>query len=101
MKYRVEVTSAATADIEAAYLYIQRDSPENARNWRLGLYSAAASLEQFPHGCGFALENDVLPFDVRQKLYGNYRILFTVDETKVVILRVRHAARLPLRRDDF
>jgi len=48
-----------------------------------------------PRRCRVAPEDEVLRCDLRQLLYGNYRILFTVsDATRTVfVLHVRHAAR--------
>ena len=75
MKYRVEVTPSAEAEIDDAYLYIHGDSPQSAARWRQGLYQVAEDLSLFPEGYGYALENERLDFEVRQKLYGNHRIL--------------------------
>ena len=95
--YRVDATPSAEADVEEAYLYIRDDSPEDAARWRQGLYEIADTLSRFPEGCSYALENDFVDFEVRQKLSGNYRILLTVEDDREIILGVRHAARLPLR----
>ncbi len=67
MKYRVEITPTAESDIEKAYCFIRRDSPVNAARWRRKLYELAEALSRFPEGCGFALENDFVDFEVRQK----------------------------------
>jgi plasmid stabilization system protein ParE len=40
MKYRVEITSEAEAEIKEAYLWIHGDSPANAARWRQGLLDA-------------------------------------------------------------
>ena len=99
MAYRVEITAEAEADLDACYRYIADDSPANALRWwqrcvmeRLGLSPESYSL---------APENDAVPFEVRQKLYGNYRILFTIHHDRVVVLHIRHAARLPLKPDQM
>ena len=101
MKYRVEITPSAEADIDEAYRYIGDDSPENAVKWRQGLHDVAETLSRFPEGCGYALENDALQFEARQKLYGNYRILFTIEGDRVIVLNVRHAARRRMRTDEI
>ncbi len=101
MKYRVEITPSAEADIDEAYRYIRNDSPENAAKWRQGLYQIAENLTLFPEGCSYALENEALDFEVRQKLYGNYRVLLTIDDDRVIVLNVRHAARLPMKAGDI
>ena len=100
MKYQVEVTPSAQSDIETAYVYISHDSPENAARWRQGLYDIAKTLARFPDGCSYALENQVVDFEVRQKLYSNYRILFTIEDDRVIVLNVRHAAQ-PLKADEL
>jgi len=55
----------------------------------------------FPDGCSFALENEAVDFSVRQKLYGNYRILFTIERDRVIVLNVRHAAWQTLKDDEI
>ena len=61
----------------------------------------AETLARFPDGCSYALENEVVDFEVRQKLYGDYRILFTIEGDNVTVLTVRHAARLPVKADEL
>jgi plasmid stabilization system protein ParE len=101
MAYRVEITPQAEADLDQGYCYIARDSPKNALRWWRRFYDVVARLSLFPEAYGHAPENDAVSFDVRQKLYGNYRILFTIDGERVVVLRIRHAARLPLPPDEL
>lgn len=96
MKYRIEITPTAAAEIEAAYLHIAEDAPLNATRWRRGMYATCDSLELIPEGCSLAPENDHVEFEVRQKFYGQYRLIFTIVEDRVIILHVRHGARLPL-----
>ena len=57
-------------------------------------------LALFPEACTLAPEDDAVSFEVRQKLYGNYRILFTLQDQRVIVLHVRRAARLPLEPED-
>jgi len=101
MKYRVEITPSAESDVEEAYCYIRDDSPVNAVRWRKKLYEIASTLSQFPEGCGISLENDFVDFEVRQKLHGSYRILFTIDGNRVIVLHVRHGARRTMRPDEI
>jgi toxin ParE1/3/4 len=101
MVYRVEITPEAEADLDACYRYIAEDSPANALRWWRRCYEVMDRLGLFPEASSLAPENDAVPFVVRQKLYGNYRILFTIQEQRVIVLHIRHAARLPLRPDDI
>jgi plasmid stabilization system protein ParE len=96
MACRVEITPDAEADLDEAYRYIARDSPTNALRWWQRFFDVAGRLSLFPEACAFAPENDAAGFEVRQKLYGQYRILFTIADERVIVLRIRHAARLPL-----
>lgn len=101
MKHRVELTASAAEEFEAAYLYIAATSPRNAARWRIGLYAACDSLELLPHGCSLAPENEHVNFEVRQKFYGVYRLIFTIAEDRVIILHLRHGARQPLRPEEL
>jgi plasmid stabilization system protein ParE len=96
MAYRVELTPVAETDLEEAYRYISRASPRNALRWWRRFYGVAERLSLIPEAYALAPENEAVPFEVRQKLYGNDRILFTTQDKRVIVLRVRHAARRPL-----
>jgi plasmid stabilization system protein ParE len=50
-----------------------------------------------PARCPLAPENEDHPKEIRQLVHGRYRILFTIEPGRVVILHVRHGARLPMR----
>ena len=60
-----------------------------------GLLQAAQALEQFPHRCPLAPESGAA-LEIRQLLYGRYRVLFTIARDTVYILHIRHSARQPL-----
>lgn len=100
-QFRVLVAAPAEAEIEAAYLFIREDSTANAVAWRAGLYEAALSLKSFPERCAVAPENGPFEFEIRQFLYSNYRLLFTIQGDDVVILHVRHGARLWMAADEI
>ena len=52
-----------------------------------------------------AVEHEIFPEEVRQLLYGKaknlYRVLFTIRDTTVYVLYVRHSAQAPLTIDDL
>ncbi|HZO30164.1 MAG TPA: type II toxin-antitoxin system RelE/ParE family toxin [Chloroflexota bacterium] len=54
---------------------------------------ADTTLEEFPRRCPLAPENDDFDVEIRHLLYGEFRILFTVDDNVVRVLHVRHGAR--------
>jgi len=97
MAFRVDISPAALADAEEAYLWRQQNIPERADEWFNGLLQAVFSLENFPIRCALAPISDAFERKVRQLLYGKgrgaYRILFTITEETVVVLRILHSAR--------
>lgn len=99
-RFEVLVSAPAEAEIEAAYLHIRQDAPANAAKWRGGLVDAAATLETFPERCRLAPENGAFELEIRQLVYGSYRLLFTVREKAVVILHVRHGAQEWMKPED-
>jgi len=93
MNYQVEVTQQAEQEIEAAYQWIFIDSPLISRKWFEGLLEAIDSLNTYPERCIVAREAVEVGEEVRQLLYGNYRILFVIKDTTVFILHFRHGRR--------
>jgi plasmid stabilization system protein ParE len=62
-----------------------------------GLLAVVDRLERMPFRCPLAPENESHGEEIRQMIYGSYRILFTILAGRVVILHVLHGARLPMR----
>lgn len=96
-QYLVDYTRAAAREIEEIEEWIAADSLEAAGRWIDGLLATVDRLERMPSRCPLAPENDEHANEIRQLIYGQYRILFTIRPGRVVILHVRHGARLPLR----
>jgi plasmid stabilization system protein ParE len=98
--YRVIITPEARDGIRQAYDWISEYSPDSANTWMNGLFQAILSLEKMPLRCSLAFENDLFEEELRQLFYGKkgkvYRILFTVRDTDVYILFIRHSAQKPL-----
>jgi len=101
MKYSVELSERAEHDIKDAFLYIQKNGPASPVAWREGLREKLISLESYPEAHGFAPENALSRVEVRQLLYGPFRILFQVSNEVVHVLTVRHGARRFLRADEL
>jgi plasmid stabilization system protein ParE len=96
-QYLVDFTRAAECEIEEIEEWIGADSPKAAGRWMDGLLAIVDRLERMPTRCPLAPENESHAEEIRQMIYGRYRILFTILPGRVVILHVRHGARLPLR----
>jgi hypothetical protein len=71
-----------------------------AEKWLWGISEAVTSLSKFPEGCLVSPESEAFDVIVRQLLYGKnphiYRILFSIQNDKVYILRVRSTRRQSL-----
>jgi plasmid stabilization system protein ParE len=72
-----------------------------AERWYDGLMTALSSLGQNPRRCVRVFTAEFQGAEIRQLLYGRrrgrYRILFTIREETVEIVRVLHGARAAAR----
>ena len=102
MKYRVEISSVAESEADAAFLRLsQLTSPVQASQWYGGLFKAIGSLSAMPKRCPLARENEHFSSEIRQLFYGRgrnlHRILFTILEREeastVRILHIRHSSQ--------
>lgn len=95
MRYEVVVQPVAEAELEEAYRYIWKESPERAMRWRARLLVKAESLSRWPERCALAPENDAFPEEIRHLVFGSYRLLFSILETKreVHVVHIRHGKR--------
>ena len=103
MAYRIELSPRAEADVDEIVAYISQDSPEVAKRWVTRLYEKLDGLDTFPRGCSLANEDEDCLFELRQAVFGNYRILFTIrdDDNLVWVLTIRHAARRFISPDEL
>ena len=95
MDYRVVVEQRARRDVDEIVTFIASDSPAAAYTWYENIYDHFASLASMPKRCRVAREPELEVLGIRQMSFGNYRILFTVDDDRasVHIHHVRHGAR--------
>jgi plasmid stabilization system protein ParE len=98
--YRVEPTDKALVDAGEAYFWINEGSEGGALRWYEGLMKAFRSLEKNPLRCPPAPESAFFEEEIRQLIYGKYRILFTVEGETVSVLRIRHSAQEYLKPED-
>jgi toxin ParE1/3/4 len=71
--------------------YIAADRPSAAERWIDGLVRLAAGLSRAPRRGRIVPE--VARPDLREILYGRYRLIYRLDPKRVVVLTVRHARR--------
>lgn len=106
MAFIIDVTAAAKSDIRRKMHWLATNiSRTSARNWRNKIDRAFGELSRDARSCPFAYESADLGMELREKLCGNrthvYRILFTIEGSKVIIHHIRHAAQDWLTADDF
>lgn len=107
MSYQTEFTDVADMEVQNILLWLIGKAPERVDSWQQGLEDAVASLSEMPSRCPLAPENTAFLMPVRQRLYGAYRILFTLVDVDgdgsndtVRILHVRHGAQRYMGEDD-
>ena len=96
MNHRVRLSQRARRDIEEAYLYIRRDAPLRATQWRSKLRQAVRSLKVFPKRHAVLFDEATAGRTIRQMTFGTYLVLYSVDDQVVNVLTIRHSARRPM-----
>ena len=71
---------------------IAADRPDAARRWVEELFTAAKSLSAFPEQ-GRSVPELNRP-EYRELIFGQYRVIYRVDQIRVNIITVRHGRRL-------
>ena len=94
--HRVDLTRQALRDLASARNRIARDSPLTVNKWLQGIRRTMASLGHQPPRFEVIPEAAVyaFPHEYRHVGQGGYRIIYLVEERRVLIVRVIHAARL-------
>ena len=93
-KHRVEITETAESDIREIFEFISEDSTAAAIKWVEEIERQIESLEKFPLRCPVIPEAQELGGKYHHLIYGNYRTIFRIEESIVIIMRVIHSARL-------
>ncbi|MEM9185889.1 MAG: type II toxin-antitoxin system RelE/ParE family toxin [Planctomycetota bacterium] len=89
------LSAEAVAQIASISDYIAEDSPQNAASWRAGIFQRISSLRDFPSRHEVVYTKEQAGRVVHQTFYGAYRILYTLDQSYVYVLTIRHGARVP------
>jgi toxin ParE1/3/4 len=88
---KIEWTNPAVDDVLAIKHYIARDSEAYAERFAERIIEAAESLNSLP-GRGRAVP-EANDDSIRELIFGNYRIIYRLEEERVLLLTVIHAAR--------
>lgn len=96
--FAVTIEPSALRDIAQHYAYLQEHahSPEYPDIWYDSIVEAIAGLGDFPRSFGAAPESTEFVEELRHRIVGSYRILFTVAD-RVSVLHVRHCRQDVLR----
>lgn len=97
MTYKVVVSPDAERDFDTLFRFVALDNPAAARAFVAGLRKRLKTLTAMPKRCPRAPEDRLDGLEIRHLIHGRYRIIFAIDGKTVVILQIRHGARLPRR----
>jgi plasmid stabilization system protein ParE len=105
MTYRVILQRLATQDLEAAYTWAAQRAPTTASRWLDRFEASLQTLEKLPERCPLARENRKVDIELREFHFGKrpyvYRVIFTIDNDTVRVLRIRRAQRRFLTRSEL
>lgn len=95
--YQVNLTAAATTDLQQIYTYISKQllEQEAAKRLLLRLKEAASSLSIMPQRHALVIDNYLAKRGVHKLLVDRYLIFYTIQEKEhtVTILRILYAKR--------
>lgn len=89
---KIEWTLQAAEDLESITDFIATDSPHYANLFAIDILAAVERLAVFPES-GRVVPELGVP-EVREILFGNYRIAYRIERDSVTIITVYHGARL-------
>ena len=72
--------------------YIAQDNPSAAKKWVETLFDKVQLLKSSPQSG--RLVPETRSEDIRELLYGNYRIIYRLEEKRISILTVRHGKQI-------
>ena len=72
--------------------YIALDKPLASEKWVNSIFNKVKRLEMFPESGRIVPETN--RSDMREIIFGNYRIIYRVEKERVSILTVRHGKQL-------
>jgi toxin ParE1/3/4 len=72
--------------------YIAHDNPVAAESWVETIFQKVEGLKAFPENGRVVPETNNRT--IRELLYGNYRIIYRLEEKRISVLTVRHGKQL-------
>jgi plasmid stabilization system protein ParE len=101
MAYKLKVTRRAMAEAYQTYEWLAKQSASGAARWLRDLFAKIETLKKHPDRCPLAEESPEFRQEIRELLFTRrrnvHRILFTIHESTVIVLYIRHSARAPIQ----
>jgi len=72
--------------------YITQDNPSAAHNWLETIFTKVEQLESSPESGRIVPE--IKNKEIRELLYGNYRIIYKIEKKQISILTIRHGKQI-------
>ena len=72
--------------------YIAQDNPVAAESWIKAVFERVAKLKRFPESGRIVPETD--NGTMRELIYGNYRIIYRLEEKRISVLTVHHGKQI-------
>ncbi|MBN2534755.1 MAG: type II toxin-antitoxin system RelE/ParE family toxin [Spirochaetales bacterium] len=82
----------ALARLSGIVEYIAYDSPGRAEKWAVKVLDSVKRLEDFPESGRIVPEMEIK--NIREIIFGNYRIIYEIRKSHISILTIRHCKRL-------
>jgi addiction module RelE/StbE family toxin len=92
MKYKLTWAREAKADLKAIRSYISQFAPRVAESYIRRIRERCLRFTAHPYAA--SIVEEFQDERVRETYLGSYRIIFEIEEKRIVVLRVFHGARL-------
>lgn len=89
-RYRIDIRPTAENDLARRFTQIEKESPQNAVSWYLGIIEAIEKLDELAERCPIAPEDSDIQKGVRHLIVGAYRVLYVIEGDVVSVLHIRH-----------
>lgn len=94
VSYNVKLNQTAHNDLWSVWRDIASKNEDAADRFIEALQKKIASLNQFPERCAIIPESRDLQLSYRHLLYKKYRVVFKIDGSDVIVLRILYGPRL-------
>jgi toxin ParE1/3/4 len=72
--------------------YIAQENPDAAENWVNTVFKKVEDLKSFPESDRIIPETENKT--IRELIYGNYRLIYRLEEKRISVLTVRHGKQI-------